>query len=339
MPKLSKKTKWIAAGVVVLALAFFGYQWWKGQQYAVPKGIASGNGRLEAKLVDATAKEPLRVKEVLVDEGDLVKPGQVVVRLDTSTLDAQLASAKASEAAALEQLAVAQGAMARSKAQIQLARIEVDRAGNLVKESAGSQRELDVRHMTLQTTQAALSEEQARLQAAKQDAEAAKANVESIQTRINDATLTSPVLGRVLYRLAEPGEVLGPGGKALTIVNLHDVYMEIYLPAEQAARTKIGSEARITVDYEPDRSAAGVVTFVSPEAQFTPKEVETKSEREKLMFRVKIQLPTVLVEHYIDRIKTGVRGVGYVKYDDKAVWPAWLDKNVMKVDATAQSSG
>src|SRR5580765_3638538 len=176
MPKLSKKTKWIVVGVAVAAIAFFGYQWWQGRRYAVPDGIASGNGRLEAKLVDATAKEPLRVKQVLVDEGDLVKPGQVVVRLDTSTLEAQLASAKASEAASLEQLAVAQGAIAKSKAQIQLAKIEVDRAGNLVKESAGSQRELDVRHMTLQTTQAALSEEQARLQAAKSDAEAAKAN-------------------------------------------------------------------------------------------------------------------------------------------------------------------
>jgi len=338
MRKLSKKTKWIVVGVAVLAIAFFGYQWWQGRRYALPEGIASGNGRLEAKLVDATAKEPLRVKQVLVDEGDLVKPGQVVVRLDTSTLEAQLASAKASEAAALEQLAVARGAIAKNKAQIQLAKIEVDRSGSLVKENAGSQRELDVRRMTLQTTQAALSEEEARLQAARSDAEAAQANVASIQTRIDDATLTSPVLGRVLYRLAEPGEVLGPGGKALTIVNLQDVYMEIYLPAEQAARTKIGSPARITVDYEPDRSAAGVVSFVSPEAQFTPKEVETKSEREKLMFRVKIQLPTALVTHYIDRIKTGVRGVGYVRYDDNAVWPAWLEKNVMKTDATAQSS-
>src|SRR5262249_18819341 len=148
-----------------------------------------------------------------------------------------------------------------------------------------------------------LSEQEASLETAKRNADAAKANVVSYQTRISDATLTSPVLGRVLYRLAEPGEVLGPGGKALTIVNLQDVYMEVYLPSEQAARTKIGSDARITVDYEPDRSAEGVVTFVSPEAQFTPKEVETKSEREKLMFRVKIQLPTALVTHYIDRIK------------------------------------
>ena len=113
----------------------------------------------------------------------------------------------------------------------------------------------------------------------------------TIQTRIDDATLKSPVLGRVLYRLAEAGEVLAAGGKALTLVNLEDVYMEIFLPSEQAARLKIGAEARITVDYAPGRAVAGYVSFVSPEAQFTPKQVETRSEREKLMFRVKIRVP------------------------------------------------
>jgi len=124
--------------------------------------------------------------------------------------------------------------------------------------------------------------------------------------------------------------VLGAGGKALTLVNLEDVYMEIFLPSNQAAAIKSGAEARIKVDFEPDRAAAGYVSFVSPEAQFTPKEVETKSEREKLMFRVKIQVPRELVEHYIERIKTGVRGVGYVKVDPSVAWPDWLNKNLVK---------
>ncbi|HEX8108444.1 MAG TPA: hypothetical protein VF516_11990, partial [Kofleriaceae bacterium] len=84
-----------------------------------------------------------------------------------------------------------------------------------------------------------------------------------------------------------------------------------------------------TVDYEPNRVAPGYVSFVSPEAQFTPKEVETRSEREKLMFRVKIQVPRELVLHYVERIKTGVRGVGYVKISDAAVWPDWLQKNLV----------
>src|SRR6476659_64910 len=106
--------------------------------------------------------------------------------------------------------------------------------------------------------------------------------------------------------------------------------MEIFLPAEQAAAIKIGAEARFTVDYEPNRVAAGYVSFVSPEAQFTPKEVETRSEREKLMFRVKIQVPQELVMHYIERVKTGVRGVGYVKVNESTPWPAQLEKNLVR---------
>src|SRR6185369_376247 len=218
----------------------------------------------------------------------------------------------------------------RRKSEITLAEVEKARSRNLVAERAGSQRELDVRTMTLKTTTAALAEERAKLQVAQQQIKVAQANVTKIQSRIDDATLTSPVVGRVLYRLAEPGEVLGPGGKALTLVNLEDVYMEIFLPSEQAAAIKMGADARFTVDYEPNRAAQGYVSFVSPEAQFTPKEVETRSEREKLMFRVKIQVPKALVMHYVERVKTGVRGVGYVKVNDSAVWPEWLEKNLVR---------
>jgi HlyD family secretion protein len=335
---LSKKQ--LKLGIIaaaVLIAAFFGYQWWQAQKTAVPKGIAWGNGRLEAKLTDITSKEALRVKQVLVNEGDVVKPGQVLVKMDTVTLDAQLAEAKAAVAEAKQRLAIVNSSIVRQKSQINLAKIEAERSSKLLKENAGSQREYDVRKTAVETSQAALGEEVAKLATAQQQVEVAQANVATVQTRIDDATLSSPVQGRVLYRLAEPGEVLGAGGKALTIVNLDDVYMEIFLPAEQAARTKIGAEARITVDYAPGRAAPGTVTFVSPEAQFTPKQVETKSEREKLMFRVKISLPKELVTQFLEHIKTGVRGVGYVKIDDSAVWPTWLQNLIVPASSAPRA--
>ena len=322
--------KWTVIVLAVLVAGFFGFRYLRARRNALPKGIASGNGRIEAKQVDVAAKLPLRVAQVLAAEGDLVKPGQVVVKMDTTTLEAELAEAKAGLAAAQEQLAVANAAITKKKSEIELAKIEKARSGRLVAERAGSQREYDVRSMTLKTTTAGLAEEQGKLQVATQQVDVAEANVKKVQSRIDDATLTSPVLGRVLYRLAEPGEVLPAGGKALTLVNLEDVYMEIFLPSEQAAALKVGADARITMDFDPKRAAAGYVSFVSPEAQFTPKEVETKSEREKLMFRVKIQVPRELVLHYIERIKTGVRGVGYVKVKDSAVWPARLEKNLVR---------
>jgi len=334
-----KSRLWIIIGVAIAAAAFFGFKYATAKRNALPKGIASGNGRIEAKLVDASAKEPLRVKEVLVAEGDVVKPGQVLVRLDTVTLDSQLAEAMASVAAAREKLAVVKASISKRQSEHHLAEIEAARSQKMLEESAASQREVDVRKMAVETSNAAVAEERAKLESAKQDVVVAEANVATIQTRINDATLVSPCSGRVLYRLAEPGEVLGPGGKALTLVNLEDVYMEIFLPSAQAAALKTRAEARVTVDYFPGRAAAGYVSFVSPEAQFTPKEVETKSEREKLMFRVKIQIPPQLVSSYIEQIKTGVRGVGYVKVDPSAVWPAWLQNNLLQAANTSPGSG
>src|SRR5215207_3270850 len=134
MTKSSSRGRRIAIvlAVVVAAVALFGFRYWKGRQGALPDGIASGNGRVEAKLVDASAKEPLRVKEVLVEEGDLVKPGQVLVRLDVVTLESQLAEAQAKVAAAQERLAVARSAITRSQSEVALARIEADRSHALV---------------------------------------------------------------------------------------------------------------------------------------------------------------------------------------------------------------
>jgi len=320
--KISKRgLTWIIVSVAVALAAFIGFRYWQKSKTALPEGIASGNGRLEAKLVDVAAKEPLRVKEILVDEGALVKPGQVLVRLDTATLESQLEEAKAGVEAAHEKLALAKASIVKQKSQIKLADIEVARAQNLVKQGAGSQRELDVRKTHVETTRASLAEAEASVQTAAQQVEVAKANAATMQTRIDDATLKSPVTGRVLYRLAEPGEVLAPGGKALTVVNLEDIYMEIFLPSEQAASVKVGAEGRITLDYDTERAVAANVSFVSPEAQFTPKQVETQSEREKLMFRVKIRVPKEMAGQYVEQIKTGVRGVGYVKINESAVWP------------------
>lgn len=323
-----QNTRLIIIGIIIIVAGFLGYKYWSSRRFALPDGFAYGNGRVEAKRVDIVAKEPLRLKEILVDEGDLVKPGQVLVKLDTVTLEAELAESKANVLAAQERLAITESAIVRKKSEVELAKIEVERARKLLEERAGSQREFDMRKTSLETSTAALAEEEAKLKTVKQEIEVAKANVDVVQTRIDDATLISPVRGRVLYRLAEVGEVLGAGGKALTLVNLSDVYMEIFLPSEQAAKLKIGAEGRITADYAPGRAAPAHVSFVSPESQFTPKQVETRSEREKLMFRVKLQIPEELIVPYIDRIKTGIRGVGYVRLDDKAEWPKWLQNIV-----------
>lgn len=320
--------KFIAVALIVAVIAVIGFQVWKSQQPTLPAGIASGNGRVEAKLVDIAAKEPLRVKNILVKEGSIVGRGDVLVEMDTATLEAELAEAKASVASNQERVAASNSTVVRAKSQLNLAQVEFDRYKKLLDASAGTQEEFDRREANLAVQKAALQEDEAKLRTAQQEVEVAQAKVKMIQSRIDDATLKSPVRGRVLYQLAEEGEVLSAGGKALTLVNLEDVYMEIFLPSEVAARIQIGADARVTADHAPGRAAKGTVSFVSPEAQFTPKQVETKDERDKLMFRVKIQVPEELVSSYIERVKTGVRGVGYVKYDPNAQWPPFLENLV-----------
>ncbi|WP_437222993.1 HlyD family secretion protein [Planctomicrobium sp. SH661] len=324
----SMAKKDFAVLVVAIVISVAGYQVWQSRQSTLPPGIASGNGRIEAKLVDIAAREPLRVKKILVKEGSIVSRGQVLVEMDTSTLEAELAEAKATVASDQERVAASTSTVVRAKSEMNLAKVEFDRYKKLLESNAGTQQEYDRREANLEVQKAALAEDEAKLRTAQQEVEVSQAQVHKIQTRIDDATLKSPVRGRVLYRLAEEGEVLGAGGKALTLVNLEDVYMEIFLPAGVASLLKIGSDARVTVDHAPGRAAAGSVTFVSPEAQFTPKQVETKNERDKLMFRVKIQVPEELVASYIERVKTGVRGVGYVKYDENAQWPPFLQNLV-----------
>ena len=325
---MSKKMVAIAILLIAVAGGFYGYQSWKAAQSALPEGIASGNGRVEAKQVDIAAKESLRVKEILVKEGDLVEKGQVLVLMDTSTLESQLNEAKASFAASEERAAATNSAVVRQKSLAANAKVEENRQAGLLKTQSTSEAEYERAKTAAEASTAAVAEAAATLRSAEQEVKVAQANIETIQTRIDDATLKAPVRGRVLYKLAENGEVLGAGAKALTLVNLEDVYMEIFLPGPIAGKLKVGSEARLTADHTPDRCVAGVVSFVSPEAQFTPKQVETKSERDKLMFRIKIQVPEELISAYIERVKTGVRGVGYVRYDDKVQWPGYLAKPV-----------
>ena len=318
----------------VLLLAFLAgggvlaWQSWQARLTALPPGIASGNGRIESVQVDVTTKEPGRVEKILVREGDMVRAGQIVAKMDTVTLEAELARAEATVAEQEAKAIEVDAAIAKADSELKLAQVEYDRTRALLARNAVSRTEFDLKETLVKTSKAALDGEKARLNTARKSVEAAKAEVAHIQSRIADMTLHSTVEGRVLYRLAEEGEVLGNGGKVLTLVNLGDVYMEIYLPAQDAVKAKIGADARIVFDIAPEYAARAKVTFVAPEAQFTPKQVETRSERDKLMFRVKLSVPPEIVLPYIERVKTGIRGVGYVRLDDAVDWPERLNREL-----------
>ena len=120
--------------------------------------------------------------------------------------------------------------------------------------------------------------------------EAATHDVELYNVEINDDTLVAPRDGRIQYRVANVGEVLPAGGHVFAMLDTSYVYMDIYLPTQQAGKVKYGADARIVVDAYPKAAIPAKVMFIATQAQFTPKTVETQTEREKLMFRVRVRI-------------------------------------------------
>ena len=116
----------------------------------------------------------------------------------------------------------------------------------------------------------------------------------------------------------------------LNLVDLSDVYMTFFLPTAAAGRMAVGTEVRIVLDAAPQYVIPAQVSFVADVAQFTPKTVETAIEREKLMFRVRAQLPPDLLKKYILQVKTGLPGVAYVRRDPNAPWPDRLQVKLPK---------
>ncbi|HEY1927382.1 MAG TPA: HlyD family efflux transporter periplasmic adaptor subunit [Caulobacteraceae bacterium] len=303
----------------------------------LPAGFAGGNGRLEATQVYISPKYAGRIDQVLFHEGDDVQPGQVVAQMDTSTLDAQLREAEAQITAArdnrnvaLSQVNTSVTDVAVKNADYDLSLKQYDRSRDLVPRGAVSQREADIDNAAMLASKAQLAGSQSQLAGSKASAvqtlaniAAAQATADRIRSQIKDMTLLSPIRGRVETRLAEPGEVLPAGGRVLSVTDLSDVYMYIYLPAEVTGKLKVGSEARIVLDAAPQYPIRAFVSFVSPMAQFTPKTVETAEERHNLTFRVKLQIPRERLQQYEALVKTGLPGMGYVRYTS-ADWPKKL---------------
>ncbi len=313
-------------GIVVLIIALGGVWmlWQQWQPTMLPEGFASGNGRIEATQYDIATKYAGRLAEVLAMEGDMVEAGQVLARMDTQDLEAQLREAEAQLRQAQEGRNYAEAIVAQRESELVYAKAEYTRASELVKKGHVSQETLDQSRTARLSAEAALKAARVQVVQAEAAIDAAVARTDRLRTNIDDSALKTPVGGRVLYRLADPGEVLGAGGKVLTVLELTDVYMTIFLPTSQAGRVRVGSEARIKLDAVPEFTIPASVSFVAAQAQFTPKEVETRTEREKLMFRIKVKIDPALLKEHIEKVKTGLPGLAYVRLDQNLEWPESL---------------
>lgn len=349
--------KWLTVGLLVAAIGAVGWLAWSDlQPDAFSESFASGNGRIEATEIDVATKLAGRLVELNVGEGDFVTAGQVLARMDTSVLEAQLAEAqaqirqaenahqraqamvalRASEKATAEavvaqrqaELIAAQRTFARTEALAQrnvltAQELDDDRAAMLSAEAARAAARAQVL-----STDAGIKAAEAQVVEAESAIAAAQAGAQRIEADIAESILKAPRDGRVQYRVAQVGEVLPAGGIVLNMVDLSDVYMTFFLPTAQAGRVALGQEVRLVLDAVPHYVIPAAVTFVASVAQFTPKTVETESEREKLMFRVKAHIDPDLLREHLTQVKTGLPGMAYLRLDPQAQWPENLQINV-----------
>ena len=346
------KNRLILLAVLAAVTAAGTYAWSTLRPQGPGEGFVSGNGRIEATEVDVAAKLGGRVQSILVKEGDFVTAGQPLAHMQIDTLEASRDEARARQQQAVAAVASAQAQVAvresdrqavlalvaQRQSELDAAQRRLARSQTLVREGASSDQEVDddrARERSLQAAvvaakaqadaaQAAITAAHTQVASARAAVTAAEASVARIKADIDDSALVAPRSGRVQYRIAQPGEVIGGGGKVLNLVDLSDVYMTFFLPETVAGKLALGSEVRIVLDAAPQLVIPAQVSFVASTAQFTPKTVETASERQKLMFRVKAQIAPELLQKHVQLVKTGLPGMAWLKLDASTPWPAHL---------------
>ena len=316
---------WVVSGVAVVAAAAAGLYWWQVQRaHALPAYIVKTNGRIEFARIDIAVKNPGRIVELSVHEGEHVKAGQVLARQDNAELNAQLAGARAQRAEALGSIAQAQAELKAHQSSEALAKLEETQTEALFQKKLVSDVELQRRELTLRSETAAVAAAAAALTEAKTSLEEADADISRLEVQLGETLIKTPVGGRIEYKVIENGAVLPPGGRVATLLDPTDVYMTVFLGSKVAGKLRVGDDARIVLDGLEGQPLAAKVSFISPEAQFTPKFVETASERDKLVYRIKLQIPAAIAAQYQGVLKAGATGNGFVRLQEKGLWPRIL---------------
>jgi HlyD family secretion protein len=254
----------------------------------------------------------------------MVKAGQAVAVMDTRDLQQQLEKAEAEARQQQKAIAGAEANLEQFRAQVRLAEQQMERTTTLLKNGWTTQEQADQRRQQLDTAYAIVRAAAARVTQLQNALQAAQHDVGRLKVDIADNTLVAPRDGRIQYRIANVGEVLPAGGKVFTLLDVGYLYMDIYLPTAAAGRVRVGQEARIVLDAYPAQAIRAKVTFVSPQAQFTPKMVETQTERDKMMFRVRIRIDPDQLGGVAVGAPSGLPGMGYVRFDGEVQWPTWL---------------
>jgi ABC-2 type transport system ATP-binding protein len=306
-------TRGVLALLVIAALSVAGA--WAGRHLngGTPTPV-SVTGTIEATQVDVSVKITGRILERLVKEGDKVSRGQLLVRLDDSELaadvkrqEAALRSAQATlrdleKGARQQEIEDARAAVSSAEATRSMTEREFQRNDQLFKQNLIAAQDVDRARQAYEVARAqersareklALILEGSRpdqIDAARWQVTQAESALTQAQSRLREAQVISPIDGVVLRKNLEAGETANPGVPILTLVNPKDVWLRAYVPETEVGRLKVGDTATLRVDAFPNRVFAGRLIEIGSEAEYTPRNVQTKKERVNLVFRIKIQI-------------------------------------------------
>jgi len=272
----------------------------------------TGSGSIEAVELSVSAKIGGVVEALLVEEGSELEIGDTVAVIEHSGLDLQLKQAEAGlemakaqlelllKGARSEDLRQAEEGLKQAKVNLDLAKSDYQRIQNLYENDNASKKQRDDAEARYQVALAQYNSAQAvykkiqnlarpeEIRTAEARLKQAEAGVELAQKAISDCYLISPIKGVVTKKLVERGELVAPGYPLVTISQLDKVYLMIYVTELELSKVKLGQEAIVKIDAEPKKDFKGKVVYISPVAEFTPKNIQTKEERVKLVFGVKI---------------------------------------------------
>lgn len=290
----------VAAGGALL-LGMGAWQWWWVDD-ELPEGLIQANGRIEGDQVMVAAKFGGRIAQLEAREGDTVSAGQVLVRLDDSQVGARVTQARAAVTALEAQVRAA-------ASREQQAQRDVERFRGLGAEGTVSVYELEQAELAWSVAR----DQWRQAQAQAGNVRAALAEAESV---LADLTIRAPIAGTVTARMADLGEVVGAGTPLLTVVDLDRLYLKVYVPEIEIGRLRLGLPARVHIDAFPDQPVPATLRYIAAQAEFTPKEVQTRDERVKLVYAVRLYL-AANPDH---RLTPGLPADAVIRWKDEAVW-------------------
>jgi HlyD family secretion protein len=304
--------------VAIVAAAIIAYYFAHRSESGKDKIRISGN--IEVTAVEVSFKIPGRVATRLVDEGALVKAGQVIARLESEDFinevalrqaDLQAMQAALDELLAgsrKEEIAQAEAALAAVEAEAKRLADDFHRQEALFRREVIPQQKYDAARAAYDTSRAQVRQtaealtllrkgpRRERIDQARARRGEAEAALVQTKTRLGYTILASPVSGLVMAKNIEPGEQVAAGTPVVTVGELDSVWVRAYINETDLGRVKVGQKARVTTDTWPGKVYDGIITFISTEAEFTPKNVQTQKERVKLVYRVKITIPNPKME-------------------------------------------